>query len=315
MSVTGCSHDPHAGASLYCEWFLQETQRGSVDTTKSPRCRLFSPSLDLEPYVRRYYLFESPDPGITQIGAAWTKQQLVFQYGNRLRSSLGGKVQQVPNAAVNGAITRPYFFQPDEGLFRFFVVEFTDGGIYALLHENGATFVDTTVDALSVVPGRVRRSLGDALYEIDDLERKVILTERFLRELVPAARSLARIRNVLTAVDLMYREAGWISIQEIVAEIDTTERHLRRQFREVTGLAPKVFARILRFNGAIDTLLETGQRDHLYIRINDKATSDYADQAHFNHEFKEFTGYAPGDLPMERFEVFRVYARPEAGST
>jgi len=100
---------------------------------------------------------------------------------------------------------------------------------------------------------------------------------------------------------------GWIPIQEVADELDVSERHLRRQFREVTGLAPKVFARILRFSGAVATLLETRDSTELFSRTSRAFLSDYTDQSHFNHEFKEFTGYAPTALPFGRFLTFSQY--------
>ena len=282
------------------------------ETNERLTLHTFLPAADLVPFVRHYYLFESMNPGISQITAAWTRQLLVLQYGNRLKSSLGGDIRPVRDAAVNGAVTLPYVFQPEEARFRFFVVEFTDIGLYCLLRENGTAFVDTSTDVMDVVPGRKRRAIADALYEIDDLERKVELVEHFLRSLLPRASTLTRIQHVTDAVRLIRSAGGWISVQDVADELAVSERHLRRQFRDVTGLAPKVFARILRFSGAIATLLETRDATGLFNRTSRAFLSDYTDQSHFNHESKEFTGYAPTGLPFERFETFSYYARVDA---
>jgi AraC-like DNA-binding protein len=274
--------------------------------------RTFLPSADLRPFVRHYYLFRAANPGISQITAAWTRQLLVLQYGNRLKTSLGGAIRPVQDAAVNGAVTLPYVFQPEEEQFRFFVVEFSDIGLSCLFRENSTAFVDRTTDIMDIVPGRKQQAIADALYEVDDLERKVELVEQFLRSLLPAPSALTRIRNVIHAVDMIRGAGGWIPVQEVADELAMSERHLRRQFRDVTGLAPKVFARVLRFSGAIATLLETRDAGELFARTSRAFLSDYTDQAHFNHEFKEFTGYAPTALPFERFETFSYYARVDS---
>lgn len=127
----------------------------------------FLPSPDLQPFVRHYYLFEASNPGISQISAAWTRQLLVLQYGNRLKTSLGCEIRPVRDAAVNGLVTLPYVFQPEDERFRFFVVEFSDIGLYCLLKENSTAFVDTSTDVLDVVPGRKRQAISDALYDPD----------------------------------------------------------------------------------------------------------------------------------------------------
>jgi AraC-like DNA-binding protein len=271
----------------------------------------FLPAPDLQPFVRHYYLFEAANPGISQITAAWTRQLLVLQYGNRLKTSLGGEIRPVRDAAVNGSVTVPYVFQPEEERFRFFVVEFSDIGLYCLLKCNGTEFVDTSTDIMDVIPGRKRQAIADALYEVDDLHRKVELVEGFLRTLLPGTATMTRIRNVMHAVRLIRAAGGWVPVQEVADELAVSERHLRRQFRDVTGLAPKVFARILRFSGAIATLLETRDATELFSRTSRAFLSDYTDQSHFTHEFKEFTGYAPTALPFERFRTFSHYARVE----
>jgi AraC-like DNA-binding protein len=282
-----------------------------MNSLVEPQVQVFSPSPDLAAFVRHYYLVDSPNPGISQITAAWTKQLLVLQYGHRLRSSLGGAVRPVRDAAVNGAVTMPYFFQPEEARFRFFAIEFTDIGIYSLFRENSTAFVDTTVDAMGVIPRRKRQAICDALYETEDVRRKVGLVEGFLRSLIPDPLELGRIEHVRNAVAIIRESGGWISVAELGEILDISERHLRRQFREVTGLAPKAFARILRFSGSIDALLKTGSARGLYTDSYPDPEQGYVDQAHFNHEFKQFTGYAPGNLPAERFQLFEVYSNIE----
>jgi AraC-like DNA-binding protein len=300
--MPGCVKRKHQKIALYCDCCM-----ALQSTPEKPDVSTFLPSPELRPFVRHYYLFAATNPGISQITAAWTRQLLVLQYGNRLKSSLGGEIRPVQDAAVSGSVTLPYVFQPEDPRFQFFVIEFSDIGLYCLFRENSTHFVDTTMDVMDVVPARKRQAISDALYEVEDLHRKVSLIEQFLRDLLPGPEVMSRIRNVTGAVSLIRAAGGWVPIQEVADDLDVSERHLRRQFRDVTGLAPKVFARILRFSGAAATLLDTRDATELFSRTSRAFLSDYTDQSHFNHEFKEFTGYAPGALPFERFQTFSQY--------
>ena len=258
--------------------------------------------------MRHYYLLEAAPSGVAQAVAAWTKQALILQYGNRIRWNVGGGMKAVPDAALNGPVTQPYFFQTRDTILRFFVVEFTDIGLHTLFRENVGTFVDATFDALLTVPGRKRQLLCDALFELDSTERKVALVETFLRQLAPDPSELDGFRNVVGAVQEIRRSAGWIPMRKLLMKLDVSERHLRRQFREVTGLAPKAFARVIRFSDALMSLVETDRANGLYANTYDALERSYADQAHFNREFKEFTGYAPGNLPTNRFEMYKLFS-------
>jgi AraC-like DNA-binding protein len=62
-----------------------------------------------------------------------------------------------------------------------------------------------------------------------------------------------------------------------------SERHERRLYRDLTGLSPTQFRRIVRFQNAL-------QRIHAQGILN---WDEYYDQAHFTREFKEFTGLTP----------------------
>lgn len=66
-------------------------------------------------------------------------------------------------------------------------------------------------------------------------------------------------------------------------------RHLNRMFTDSMGFSPKMFSRIVRFQYALYQMrLSTEETISHYLD-----DLDYADQAHFQREFKEFTGITP----------------------
>ncbi len=75
------------------------------------------------------------------------------------------------------------------------------------------------------------------------------------------------------AIALIIKSHGMISIGDLAKETGYSARHLGRLFRKTVGLAPKFFARVVRFQHA----KKVGSRDN------------YFDQSHFLREFKEFT--------------------------
>ncbi len=74
------------------------------------------------------------------------------------------------------------------------------------------------------------------------------------------------------------------------------DRQAQRLFKEHLGLSPVAYHRIVRFRKAYDHA--TGQAVH---RWGDLAFElGYADQAHFNRDFKTFCGVTPGNLQEGR---------------
>lgn len=114
------------------------------------------------------------------------------------------------------------------------------------------------------------------------LERAI--TERY----VAAPRSLA-----LVAAEKL----ASARITEVADELGVSERHLRRVFREATGVSPKAFARLARFHRAL-AAARAGR--HSWASI--AAATGYYDQAHLIDEFRAIAGATPrvllGELVM-----------------
>jgi AraC-like DNA-binding protein len=96
------------------------------------------------------------------------------------------------------------------------------------------------------------------------------------------ARALARLRATRGAarVESLAAEAGW------------SRRHLAARFRELTGLSPKALARLIRVEHAAQCV-RAGDA------LGDIAyAAGYADQSHFNRDFRELVGCTPTEFPF-----------------
>lgn len=78
-------------------------------------------------------------------------------------------------------------------------------------------------------------------------------------------------------------------LARLYAGIGYSEKHFIRLFTDRMGVTPKVYQRLMRFQKAVRVLEETGA-----VAWNEVAdTCGFYDQAHFIHDFKRFSGYAP----------------------
>lgn len=82
---------------------------------------------------------------------------------------------------------------------------------------------------------------------------------------------------------------GGIHILELAESLNYSERHISRIFQENMGFSPKTFARIVRFQHALDVMLsgKAAQTGDYFMDLG------YSDQAHFQREFKQYTGMTP----------------------
>jgi AraC-like DNA-binding protein len=82
---------------------------------------------------------------------------------------------------------------------------------------------------------------------------------------------------------------GRAPIHELADELGWSHRRLIARFRDQIGLAPKTFARVIRFDRAVRQL-RVSTRTFAEIAFD----CGYFDQAHLNRDFRELAGTTPG---------------------
>lgn len=133
--------------------------------------------------------------------------------------------------------------------------------------------------------GGAVESLRDELAAATDLERRLDILEHAL------LRRLPRIRGVDPAIVQAALLLERRPVGKVAASLDWSHRHFIARFSEAVGLSPKRYARLVRF-GRVLLRLER-QKETGLAEIAQEA--GYADQAHFNRDFRGFSGISPGE--------------------
>lgn len=97
--------------------------------------------------------------------------------------------------------------------------------------------------------------------------------------------------NDLTAYMLseINESQGNVRIHELADTLHYSERHISRIFLDSMGFTPKTFARIVRFQNVVDSILHQPMQS----LCEYMSELGYSDQAHFQREFKQYTGITP----------------------
>ena len=98
--------------------------------------------------------------------------------------------------------------------------------------------------------------------------------------------------RVAELADLVYGSNGRMSLPELSDAAGCTVRHVHRIFSENIGKGPKEFSKIVRIRKTTERIFE----DPYESITNYMEEMAYSDQAHFQREFKWYTGYTPGNF-------------------
>jgi len=91
------------------------------------------------------------------------------------------------------------------------------------------------------------------------------------------------------ALDRLIATNGEMTVAALADDVGWSRRHLSACFTQELGIAPKLLGRVLRFQRARRYVVDPG------ISLGEAAAlAGYADQAHMTHEWREFSGSAPG---------------------
>jgi AraC-like DNA-binding protein len=105
--------------------------------------------------------------------------------------------------------------------------------------------------------------------------------------------SFFRARSAIASLAASH---GTTAISSLSAELKFNERTMNRDCIKLSGLSPKVHARIFRFRRAVDLLKMANKIDLCHIA----ADCGYADQAHMTREFSSFAGTTPASFANTR---------------
>jgi AraC-like DNA-binding protein len=140
------------------------------------------------------------------------------------------------------------------------------------------------------------RELWNRMGEQNSFEGRVAIAEEVLVRKLTTAVPHTKITR---AASFVFRQHGAVRIPKLGRQDSLSLRHFERLFRESVGMSPKVFARIARFQAAIDSKLANPARTWLDIAHS----FGYYDQMHMIHDFERLGHNTPTQLLIQMGDV------------
>lgn len=115
----------------------------------------------------------------------------------------------------------------------------------------------------------------------------VIIANQFVTRLV---KKVVKDSHPLdTVCQLMLRQDATISLDSLARKSCLSIKQFERNFKDRTGVSPKLFSRLIRFDNAFRTKNANPNLDWLSVAID----CNYYDYQHLVRDYKDFTGFSP----------------------
>jgi len=166
-------------------------------------------------------------------------------------------------------------------------------GAYALLGAPAHALAGLTADLHDVV-GRVAHELLERCRDAPSVERCFAIAAAWLADRL--ARAPGVDPRIAWSVARIERTGGDVPIAELRERTGLSKTRLVGAFREQVGVAPKAYARIVRFRRAL-ALLDAGGTSLADVALD----AGYYDQAHMTTEFRTLGGLTPRAFVAARY--------------
>jgi len=198
----------------------------------------------------------------------------------------GERSHIAPRLSVNGQIDKDDIALEINGKFGQVALVLSPTATYYLFHKPGIHFSNLCQSFDEVTPTSSQGLVGELAH--------CKLPEEHLPILLEIVRHLSKTRLppiewLDTSITRILSKDGKVTQTELAEQSGVGVRHFRRKFKEVVGIGPKYFCKIIQLNTIFERL-KSAEQDQLHQLALD---CGYYDQAHFINDFNRLIGSSP----------------------
>ncbi len=253
-----------------------------------------NPAKILEQYVKCYYSLEyEHGTAVEDYAFATGCVEVMFTLeGNPWETKTGDTFKKTSPVEVWGQILKPLMFRIS-GRSAVFGIRFHPAAAAFFLKEDVSNLNDHVYDLTTVVGGSMK-DVHSRLLEASSAEQRVqIMNEYLLNKIGERSKTLNKIDLVYKVMTELTQKDFYDNIENVANRYGLSSRYLQKVFLQQSGLTPKLYSKIHRFQNSLVLL---GQADQPLTSV--AYSCGYFDQSHFIREFKSFTGVSPSAFKL-----------------
>lgn len=257
------------------------------------------PGEKLRTYVQCYYTFDSETCAeIDDTVFPGGHMEIIFNLGDGIwKSSVKDVFHPTPPIELWGKLTQPLAVKA-VGKNKMLGIRFHAHSAAFFFNEELSEFNNQIADLRDVL-GAPAKALHARLREAAGLEERIGLIEDFLlRRLASREKKTEAIALIGRVVQEMQNSYDPDDVETIASRYNISSRYLRKLFLQYTGVSPKLYNKISRFQQSLQLVTEN-QSSLTSIAYD----CGYFDQSHFIRDFKLFTGFTPSSYSPAAYPV------------
>lgn len=171
---------------------------------------------------------------------------------------------------------------------------------YYLFHTPGISTLNGWKGLLDVLPTNRKKYFASISKDMKPLHIISQILEALQHLLQHRITPVEWLDNSLSDI---FKHNGAISLKDLADKNDVSERHFRRKFKEIVGVPPKYYCKVIQLNSVFE-IIKSNSSEKLHALALDYG---YYDQAHFINDFNRLMGESPLNFLTGQFEHLKSY--------
>lgn len=253
--------------------------------------------LALQPFIKSFWFLDITTGSSIPLAMSPVPEQCLYFYPKSLPIPFdaNGKPITAYNNIIAGQAVSGGLKLLVPNHYCMFKILFQPGGFYRLFGTPMTLFADTAVETISVL-GNPIHSLREQIANAEGFVGMIAAAEVFL------LKQVSKTKIDVLPIDSVLRQSDFhrFSLDQLAAGACLSTRQFERKFLERTGVSPKIYQRLVRFNQAMK--IKNAQPYRPWIDIT--YACGYFDQMHLLRDFRQFTGNTPTHFDFDNAVVY-----------
>ena len=253
------------------------------------------PHPSLVEFVKEYWYVYWPNACRVPLSNTPTPEEAICFFPRNLPSARveGDFLKTTDTFIIRQSTTRIDMLTPDDYIL--FKIIFQTGGFFRLFGIPMSLFKNGHTETTSVLGNSVK-SLKEQITNATTFEEMASFSDKYLINTAKATKSYQH------PIDIVINQKGLYqySLDKLAADACLSNRQFERKFFDRTGVNPKLYQRILKFNEAMKIKKRTSKLSWIDLTY----MVGYYDQMHLLRDFKQFTNILPTTFDFENAIIY-----------
>ena len=227
---------------------------------------------------------------------------LIYVYGDYPKLNVNGK-SFVPTTVplnVAGQIDISGIRMEVDGVFGQIGLVLHPLAPYYLFHIHGNEIRNSWKGLLEALPKNSKEYFSTVHRDMEPIKIIAHILEALQKQL---EHRIAPIEWLDITMLEIFKNNGAVSMSDLVNKTSLSTRHFRRKFKQIVGISPKYFCKVIQLNSVFE-IIKSGNEDKLHVLALDNG---YYDQAHFINDFSRLIGESPVNFLNGEFVQLKSY--------